>query len=148
MNSTIIFGISALTVFLVAFYQLASKEEEKTRFEYTVKNEISVVDFERSMVSFDDFNNFGNPATKGQDAASKDDGWVRKEVYSLAEARKLLFDYFFKNAVVYGRTPIPKEVFSEDWDHMGHVFGTNCDVLNIPAPQAPWPSPVQSVVEP
>ena len=66
MNSKTAFGIGTLTIVLIAIYQqyslAAKKAEIVTKFEYTVKNEINVVDYERSMVSFEDFNNYGKPA--------------------------------------------------------------------------------------
>ena len=47
---------------------------------------------------------------------------MRKQVYSLAEARKLLFDYFYAKTVVYGRTPMKEEAFDVDWDQLIHVL--------------------------
>ena len=51
-----------------------------------------------------------------------DDRWVRKQVYSLAEARQFLFDYFWPKVVVYGRTPVEGASFDENWDHISHVL--------------------------
>ena len=53
-----------------------------------------------------------------------DDGWVRAQLFSLAEARKLLFDYFYhgKKLFMWHRTPLDGDHFDSDWDHLNHLL--------------------------
>ena len=130
MSSTLIFGLGCLTIGMLTGYQqytLMIRKAVELKFEYTVKNQINVVDFEKTGASFDDFNDYGNPNTKseGQEYVNKevfDEGWVRQQVFSLAEARKHLFDYFFPKVVVYDRTPLEGEGFDVYWDHLNHII--------------------------
>ena len=85
-----------------------------------------MIDFERSGVSWEDFDNYyGKDKAQDQEYVKNavyDDGWVRKQLYSRAEARKLLFDYFFEKTHAYGWTPGEGGHFSADWDHLCHLL--------------------------
>ena len=65
------------------------------RFEYTSNNEISAIDFDKSKVSFAEFNHFLSTRSTVQPDQQQ------KQTFSLADARKLLFDYFYEKTFVY-----------------------------------------------
>lgn len=130
----------AFAVFWMAFYLAVWYEDTDlwrrklvpVRIEYTIRNEVSAIDFEDekvNVVSWEDFEKFSEEyAQKDEDhknALYNADG-TRKNEFTRAECRRILYNYFYQGDRIFmwRYTPVRGDHFRSAWDHLQEVLVT------------------------
>lgn len=134
-KTNISFAVITISLYIGIWLQDADLWRRKlipVRIEYTIRNEACVVDFEDekvTSVSWQDFTTFTeNYAAKNEahkNALYNADG-TKKNEFTLAEVRRFLYNYFYKDDHVFmwRYSPVRGDHFKSHWDHSHEILVT------------------------